>query len=464
MDLPQARSKTPFKEKAFNDSVLLKIKLLREADPNHFPTPHDGLVYNDFPLLLHIIVETCLESHEFSEKESQTHISHHFNLCSELNRVYKDRSFADILYNAEMPVEIVRFAQDNLLGGLQPSNSHDSFSSTFETPYLGDNHKLLVKTLNRELELFDQPATQRPYNLSMAVIQSSGMGKSRMLMEVGNEVFTIGITIREELPAHKTAYPPADVPFREYFEVCQGKSDEEQQADYAVLLRVLCDRFAGLIEDDFPGQTGRVLAQNVAEYLKEGSTDKAVGPNRRQLFEHVVTTATALREGKNKDSTLADLVVLLKESCQNLANLVHPHRLVNTVACIVYFDEAHALTKVVSPSQPPNQETPPPETPMPGNTPKRTAYHNLGKVLSFLVEVPMFFIFLSTNSHLHDFAPAPAHFPSTLASDGSSLITPFTGLPFDVFETKVLKSLKPRSFTLSKLCTTEVMVGFGRPL
>ncbi|KAG9096526.1 hypothetical protein FS749_008281 [Ceratobasidium sp. UAMH 11750] len=456
MDSPQDGAKPLFDEDIFNDSVLRQIKELQHTESGRFPVEHNVLALKDTGLLLRIIIETCLESYKISEAECDFHLMENLELATELGRVYKTGSFADIVYDDKMPAEVVRFAKYNPRGGLQANSNHETLKSAFKSPYVGNAHELLIKTLNRELEA----RSERPYNLSVAVIQSSGMGKSRMMKEVGNEVFTIQINLRDDLPAHET-----NVPFRTYFEDRWGKSDNEQQADYAVLLRVLCDKLVELIESRFQGQTGKELAQNFAKHMNKGSTQKAVGPNKKQLFEDVVRAAITLRGGEDKDTTLDELIALMKESCRNLVNAVRPDPLTDTVACIVCFDGAHTLGQVVEPLPSLAQGTPSGESHLPtllAGKPKHSAYDNLGKVFSYLVEQPMFFTFLSTNPRLCDPAPAPTHLPSTRATSSLPLIPPFTSLPFDIFVDQVLAS--PEQFTPANLCTTRVMVAFGRAL
>ncbi|KAG8712509.1 hypothetical protein FRC08_014486 [Ceratobasidium sp. 394] len=276
MDSPQGETKPLFDEDLFNDNVLRQIKELQDTESGRFSVLCDELVFRDIPLLLKIIIEACLGSHAISEEECGSHLTRNMQLGVELIQAYKDKSFVDVLYSDNMPSEIVQFAEDNPRGGLQVSSSHETLKSAFETPYIGDTHELLIKMLNQELKARRESAAERPYNLSVAVIQSSGMGKSRMLEEVGNEVFALITNIREDLPTHKTTYPPVDLPLRTYFEGLRGKSDYEQQADCAVLQRVQCDKLVKLTERHFRGQTGKQLAGNFAKHMKEESTEKAL--------------------------------------------------------------------------------------------------------------------------------------------------------------------------------------------
>lgn len=122
----------------------------------------------------------------------------------------------------------------------------------------------------------------------------------------------------------------------------------------------------------------------------------------------------------------------------------------NEVACFVYFDEAHTLNK-------------PRKVPREGY--RQSAYQNLGEVLSNLIYCPVFFIFLSTNSHLQLPAPSPTGHLSFRGAKGNRLFPPFTELPFDVFLEEVLRPLETKGgLALENTCKTDTIVGFGRAL
>ncbi|KAG8690277.1 hypothetical protein FRC11_012725, partial [Ceratobasidium sp. 423] len=144
----------------------------------------------------------------------------------------------------------------------------------------------------------------------------------------------------------------------------------------------------------------------------------------------------------------ANLDQMLDNNWKELAKkLIRPDQSTHANTCFVYFDEAHSLTEGVK---------------EPSDAHNRSPYHNLGTVLSKLAEEGVFFIFLSTNSGLKGFAPPPSYYPSDRVNQGARLLSPFTELPFDLYEREVLKSVGP--LTLTNLCKTAVLVGFGRVL
>lgn len=115
----------------------------------------------------------------------------------------------------------------------------------------------------------------------------------------------------------------------------------------------------------------------------------------------------------------------------------------------MYFDEAHTLSVEAQP----------------GSCHKRSAYHNLGKVLTWLRMDPICFLFLSTQSKLRAFAPTIYEHPSVRDWTYSTLLPPYTELPYDVFaEGMVSRLRKDKSLTLEGVCKVKELVRFGRPL
>ncbi|KAG9109084.1 hypothetical protein FRC07_008373, partial [Ceratobasidium sp. 392] len=329
------------------------------------------------------------------------------------------------------------------------SGSEDSLKSAFESEYIDETHTLWIETLNEERKLRTGAVrAKRPYNWSFSVAQSSGMGKSRMVEEAGSLVFTIPINLREDLS-------PGTTGIRQYFELCRGRSDKEQQAACAELLRALFETAGKLAKERFPGRTGADLALAWVDYLKEGRSDMAVGMNKQNNLHAVVAEATSNCAGPDKGRTRRQLIKWLQDSCRNLINVINPNQPYDVNACFVYFEEAHALTRAdevdvpVVVTQYPN---------LANEARKRTPHDNLGWVLSAPVDMPMFFRFSSTNFNFKEIAPTLANFPTAHRLDGTQLIPPFAEFPFDVSENPLT------SLTLDTLCTTQAIVRFGRPV
>jgi hypothetical protein len=116
---------------------------------------------------------------------------------------------------------------------------------------------------------------------------------------------------------------------------------------------------------------------------------------------------------------------------------------------IVYIDEAYSLQKAHPDSDPKN----------------RNPYFALMHVLGTIQNLPIFFIFLSTNYKLNLFAPTDANFPSLRIQKGRKLIPPFFEVPFDAFCCDFTEKVKANNkLTLEGVCELEQMVKFGRPM
>ncbi|KAF8343845.1 uncharacterized protein EI90DRAFT_3284422 [Cantharellus anzutake] len=370
------------------------------------------------------------------------------NLWAKLVAAYGCKSFSKLFNLVDMP--FLRGLTNQEIGRFPGSLSVYALQSAFEEPYQGETPQLLVNILNDYWR-----SCERPYSWSLPVIQSSGMGKSRMVSEAALSVFTIPINIREELGDGIQAYPPPDKKFRDYFRGHQMKSDLRLQAEYAIILSLLFTKATALLEKSI-FEPGAALAWQWANYLNEGRTDREVGTNRKEFLDSVVDRAMKIRSGLDAEvqKKLVLCIAEMKESCRILVRTISGNdQRTEEVKCVVYFDEAHQLTESIL-------------LEMQNRTRRHSPYQNLGKVLSELTEFPVFFVFLSTSSGLQKFAPMCISHPSVRISHGPCPFPPFTELPFDIFVDKVFQSLKcqNKSCSLENMGQTDVMAGFGRGL
>jgi hypothetical protein len=115
------------------------------------------------------------------------------------------------------------------------------------------------------------------------------------------------------------------------------------------------------------------------------------------------------------------------------------------IKLIIYFDEAHPLTKVV-----------------PKSDDEKTLYDFLCSCLNQFLTFPMFCIFLSTNSSLAQFA-APRALAKSARIRGGKAVThaPITETPFDCCGDLMVK---PGELSIKDISTIPFMAQFGRPL
>ncbi|EUC56123.1 G2/mitotic-specific cyclin cdc13, putative, partial [Rhizoctonia solani AG-3 Rhs1AP] len=426
----------PFNVAEFNSVVIDAIEQYKSSstdDPPPFYSK-EQLWLEDPYTLLYLVIRTFLPE---SQMDCNLHLKQNRSLLSALQTAYTSHDFASLLSHDAMPDDVKERAP-KLEQDITPSTSgslqdlQDSralnFPLLFKAPYIGDMARLLIETLNEEREAYlKNRLANKPYNWTVSVVQSSGMGKSRMAEEAGKTVFTFPINIRQETETDRKAYPPPDSAIRRFFEERVNSNDETQQADYMLLLREMFIRALDLVNARFPGLTGADLARAWANYLAEGETNLKPGHHRQQFYDEVVSEATA-KISRRAKLELDELERSLQTSCKRLIKRIQPIS-DGTNACFVYIDEAHLLTQAIKGGNKDHE---------------RNQFHNLGKVLSKLVNYPMFFIFLSTNPSLKGLAPS------------------FTELPFDIYEDKVIDEFG--TMTLARACEVDVMVWFGRPL
>ncbi|CAE6434770.1 unnamed protein product [Rhizoctonia solani] len=431
----------------FNLNIQSAIKNYKSTHPRTFMFPR-LLLADDAGILLRILLESIHEECRVRQYHCQGYIKDHPLLHNTLYEAYASQAFAYLRVDGQLPsVDEVAGCASITASGISPSNSNSTIQTAFQRGYRGNTAKLFIRTLNKEREMrHKKTAAQAPYNWTISVVQSSGMGKSRMVEEAGNSVFTIPFNLREDMEEGKNPYPPSDANMRQFFIDRQGKTDLQQQIKYAVFLGILFTRVSQLVKEKFRGLAKEKLARAWADYLGEGQTVTEVGSNRQTLYEDTIQDVKD-EIVRNKPQKLEDVEGSLKKSCGDLLELVDSDQSDDSNACFVYFDEAHSLTETVPDSD---------------GGHKRNPFHNLGTVLSKLVNHRIFFIFLSTNSRIEGFDPPATHYPSERVTLGSQLVPPFTELPFDIYDEKVLKRIE--SLTLTEASSVKVMVSFGRPL
>ncbi|CAE6444098.1 unnamed protein product, partial [Rhizoctonia solani] len=374
------------------------------------------------------------------------HLAGHIELFTALESAYLSKSFADLVHHPSV-IALVTTAEeaehhtDMEPGGpLAKGPSNGNLQTAFEEPYLGVAHTRFIAALEYYSSYGDN---KKPYMKSISVIQSSGMGKSRMVEEAAKTVFTIPANIREPLPEGQKTYPPPDIKLRAYFMDHERKSDKLLQAEYAILLKHIFatakSKFA--YARDYRMNKSLTLAAAWADYLNQDQTPEEVGTERRALYDQAVGAAVTERlmiatdrydsngvrfQELKGSMSLYSLFRSMCRSAKKMLDLVKNNSLVGKNACFFYFDEAHCLT--AHPAILTEWRT-------------RNPYHNLGSVLSELVGQPIFFIFLSTNSHIQKFALPVGLYPSLRVYKGTYLIPPFAELPFDIFANQTLQEL-----------------------
>jgi hypothetical protein len=90
----------------------------------------------------------------------------------------------------------------------------------------------------------------------------------------------------------------------------------------------------------------------------------------------------------------------------------------------------------------------------------RVSFNSLANVLSWIHHLPLFVLFMLTNSHLSPLAPRAPLDGSIRAAVSTELFPHYTSLPMDVFA----KNLRSWELKLTDSCSLDVMTRFGRPM
>lgn len=138
-----------------------------------------------------------------------------------------------------------------------------------------------------------------------------------------------------------------------------------------------------------------------------------------------------------------------KKTNQEIANLrqtiaSNVNDLGGIVDILIYFDEAHELTKIYL-----------------QDTDEKTLYTVFLSVLNDYRDYQLFIVFLSTLSHIADFAPPRGQAKSARASKSGALQAPITETPFDCAPDILVVEY---AYDREEIAQLHFIARFGRPL
>ncbi|PCH35649.1 hypothetical protein WOLCODRAFT_28048 [Wolfiporia cocos MD-104 SS10] len=325
---------------------------------------------------------------------------------------------------------------------------------------------------------------QRPvYAHYCAIVQSSGMGKSRLMYEVGHERIVIPICLRE---IESTGFPPRDASVCKFFEDAQQRGRRGVlMASYA-FLSSLFESVGALFfgadsnveewtqHENFRGcELYKDIATRFLHFMSDGQRMDKPGQNHEMFYKKVI------------EKGAVDLVSPEPASCQSLddgsadlantdigrrtptkdlpeeitsrirtefdALLAKIDRLVDVPAnnvIIIAFDEAHTLATINS-----NRET--------GET--WSTFGELRRTLRELTQkYRLYSVFLSTTGSADQLAPLPHDDPSRRISSGEEVVNDaFVDLGFDHLAIRYKEHTHPE---ISDVVRLNRLVLIGRPL
>ncbi|GJE94130.1 hypothetical protein PsYK624_102980 [Phanerochaete sordida] len=155
-------------------------------------------------------------------------------------------------------------------------------AEAWRAPYIGDHHHAFLATIQE----MKRDAQGADYKNIIPIIQSSGAGKSRLVHEVANLVFTLPLNLRP--PKEDSAYPPTDVaprrylvPFGPYY-----SAPPKMRLLQLSFLATMLDVAAEYVRDLSPGKIYEDEAELAADWREFLDRDEA--RSRHEFYDRVV--------------------------------------------------------------------------------------------------------------------------------------------------------------------------------
>ncbi|KAG5721271.1 hypothetical protein E4T56_gene2427 [Termitomyces sp. T112] len=322
--------------------------------------------------------------------------------------------------------------------------------TAWKTAYVGNAHELLKGAMNA---MYSE-SFEKPYANFCAIIQGSGTGKSRLVDKVADSVFMIPMVLRPT--GDRSGFPQGDMadgqPLLGFFCTKTTKETLElhlQRRYLLFLLKIIAfvDGWINLwkrsglgierVAADWKEYLGPPLSP---ERLKMYTT--AIDPSPLRGFEDISDERVEFDHLRNRVKIFIDSVSKKIEPAQTDIQPV----------IVFYFDEAHHLSKTTVSAEP-----------------NRTAYQCLCKAFTYMMNAPVFALFLSTYSRLSETVPTSSRNfwssrPMSSHSEGSddNMNAPFVELPFDAWKEPSL--VIEGTHSSQEICSLKFMARFGRPL
>ncbi|KAH9039905.1 hypothetical protein EDB84DRAFT_1019205 [Lactarius hengduanensis] len=328
---------------------------------------------------------------------------------------------------------------DDLTSGenqVHRKHQEEAVTKSWKVQFIGD--RVLLALGRHVIAERCKPSAYGPY---CSIVQSSGMGKSRLLDEFSKNHFLIPVNLRRK---ETTGFPPPDDAIRDLL----TQIDENGMFHFLI---VLFEKTTRVITDELKGATSRSeRITQFREFMTDGQTMASVGEKRRTFYNEIAAEVKRTT-GSNHRDVGEVLDVLIASLGPRTDHSEAPD-------VFVAFDEAHSLVEFSDPDT------------------KRTHFIHLRSALHALKYEKFFSFFLSTTSDIAEVAtprdssssdPTPK---KTQHLDKSDRILhkeldpslPFVDLGFDhlMHDRKIFDRYK----TIEDVTSTECIVHMGRPL
>ncbi|EMD35176.1 hypothetical protein CERSUDRAFT_97099 [Gelatoporia subvermispora B] len=321
-----------------------------------------------------------------------------------------------------------------------------ALSVAWEAEYHGGLHKLL----RNNIQYAYRCGKRRRYGNFGCYVQGSGSGKSRTIQELGNLMLLIPFNFRRSDTGSLQSFPDPDHMVRDHFLSAKALPAEEQKNFFLTFFACLFQ----LVSDDIWYASQLTTYEKLAEFWKDQFMVRrayfySVVVEKHQLYLSsqvafdAVDTATPRQDPETyAKESLRRLLCTMDLCVSNVARRMQFGRV--KIVCSIDEADVLALTEV------------------PANPAEGSLYDVLCTSIGVFRSLPIFFVFLSTNSQIALLAPPKSRMNSMGAKDNfSSLVPPFTETPFDCSPKFPLRS---QTFKLSEIASVEFMCDLGRPL
>ncbi|KAF8554216.1 hypothetical protein OG21DRAFT_1509127 [Imleria badia] len=296
-----------------------------------------------------------------------------------------------------------------------------------------------------------------------AIVQSSGMGKSRTVDEMSKSHLVIPVNIQQP---ESSGHPPRDGPAYDYLHTLPTIVQQDAFRRSCSFLHALFLEAALLLENI----NERPAAGPFRDYMNQGMQFGSNGEGRTTFYEAVKANAEAiysttyskyqhrldyeeeilsyhrspLREAFRKLGTALEDQSADDKSLAKRQKMDSESQSSQCPSVILAFDEAHTLTGVG-----------------PSEDGSWSRFSELCRAIRTLRYEPLFTLFISTSASLFSVTPNPKRDSSSRVIHAGDIMVPFCDLGFDQFVAPVDFS---KTVTISQITSKEHLAAYGRPL
>ncbi|KAL5520910.1 hypothetical protein ACEPAF_2913 [Sanghuangporus sanghuang] len=277
-----------------------------------------------------------------------------------------------------------------------------------------------------------------------AIVQSSGMGKSRTVYELGKTHFLIPVILRNGT----SGYPPPDNDVRDFLVMTDPKATDSPDRARRRCIGFFCSLFRNTLQALRRAQGDAASTKaNMIRWFYDRMAPPENNSFRKEFFKTVVQDAQKIQTETTKStepsSTSSDqgrrAALDMINAANALVNFLRSEDCSSSgqVEVVVAFDEAHVLTERVF------------------NNPTVvegvwSLFTTLRDAIRALYPTSVYVIFLSTTGKLSQFNPHRSADPSMRVKDEEyKPVPPFTTLRYDLYGPRLIRA-KNGSFILSE--------------